>query len=131
MAMVLPLLLLLFGGIVDFGLMFQRYEVLTNAAREGARIAVLPGYTDETVIQGRVAEYITEGLGAAPAGGALTTTVERNVPIGTFQGVRVTVTLDSTFIILGPIMSLFSGGDWTTITLTAVSTMRCELGNCA
>ena len=26
--------------------MFQRFEVVTNAAREGARVAVLPDYTD-------------------------------------------------------------------------------------
>ena len=131
MAMVLPLLLILFGGIVDFGLLFQRYEVLTNAAREGARIAVLPGYTDATLIQDRVAAYIATGLGAAPPSGDLTTTVVRNVAVGDFQAVRVTVTLKSTFVILGPIMGLFSGGDWTVITLTAQSTMRCELGDCA
>ena len=34
-ALVLPLLLLLVLGIVDFGFMFQRLEVVTNAAREG------------------------------------------------------------------------------------------------
>ncbi len=44
--MVLPLLLLVMFGIVDFGFLFQRYVVLTNAAMEGARVAVLPGYTD-------------------------------------------------------------------------------------
>ena len=43
-ALVLPLLMLVFAGIVDFGFLFQRYEVITNAAREGARLAVLPGY---------------------------------------------------------------------------------------
>ena len=45
MAIVLPLLLLLFMGMVDFGFMFQRFVVLTNAAAEGARVASLPGYT--------------------------------------------------------------------------------------
>ena len=43
-ALVLPILLLVFGGIVDFGLLLQRQQVITNAAREGARLAVLPGY---------------------------------------------------------------------------------------
>jgi Flp pilus assembly protein TadG len=41
-AFVLPLLLLVIVGIFDFGFLFQRYEVVTNAAREGARAAVLP-----------------------------------------------------------------------------------------
>ena len=45
MAVVTPLLLLLVFGIVDFGFMFQRYVVLTNAAVEGARVASMPGYT--------------------------------------------------------------------------------------
>ena len=34
-ALVLPLLLLVVLGIMDFGLLFQRYEAVTNAAREG------------------------------------------------------------------------------------------------
>ena len=42
-ALVLPIMLLVFGGIVDFGLLLQRQQVVTNAAREGARLAVLPG----------------------------------------------------------------------------------------
>ena len=36
-ALIFPLLLLVLLGIVDFGFLFQRYEVLTNATREGAR----------------------------------------------------------------------------------------------
>lgn len=41
MAIVLPLLILLLGGIVDFGRAFMREVILTNAAREGARVAQL------------------------------------------------------------------------------------------
>src|SRR5688572_16886512 len=52
-ALVLPLMLLLLLGTVDFGLLFQRYHVVTNAAREGARVAVLPGYASADV-QARV-----------------------------------------------------------------------------
>ena len=59
-ALVLPLLLLVLLGIIDFGFLFQRYEVVTNAAREGARVAVLPGYGDADV-QPRVDQYLTAG----------------------------------------------------------------------
>ena len=38
LALTLPLLLLVVFGIIDFGFMFQRYESVTNAAREGARL---------------------------------------------------------------------------------------------
>ena len=62
-ALVLPLLLLVVLGIAEFGFMFQRYEVVTNAAREGARLAVLPGYTDADV-QARVAAYLSTRAGA-------------------------------------------------------------------
>ena len=57
-ALVFPLLLMVVLAIADFGFLFQRYEVLTNAAREGARVAVLPGYTTAD-IQVRVTSYRT------------------------------------------------------------------------
>ena len=57
-AFVAPLLLVVVFGIANFGLMFQRYEVLTNAAREGARVAALPGYGSADV-QARVDQYLT------------------------------------------------------------------------
>ena len=56
-ALVFPLLLLVILGIVDFGFLFQRMEVVTNAAREGARVGVLPGYLQADV-QARVTQYI-------------------------------------------------------------------------
>ena len=45
-ALVFPLLLMVVLGIVDFGFLFQRMEVVTNAAREGARIACVPRVRD-------------------------------------------------------------------------------------
>jgi Flp pilus assembly protein TadG len=44
MALVIPILLVLFVGVVDFGLILREYQVLQNAAREGARLSVLPEY---------------------------------------------------------------------------------------
>ena len=63
-ALVLPLLLFVVLGIAEFGFIFQRYEVVTNAAREGARMAVLPGYDSagaEDAIRTRVRAYIQAG----------------------------------------------------------------------
>ncbi|PYR71259.1 MAG: hypothetical protein DMF88_00460 [Acidobacteria bacterium] len=48
MALTLPLMLLVSAGIFEFGRAYQTWQVLTNAAREGARIAVLPGTTAPT-----------------------------------------------------------------------------------
>jgi Flp pilus assembly protein TadG len=43
MALVLPVLLLLIGGIVDFGRAYFTQIMLTNAAREGARAGIVQG----------------------------------------------------------------------------------------
>ena len=68
LAIALPILLLVTAGIIDLGIVFQRYEVVTNAAREGARVGVLADFT-ETDIQNRVNAYLkASGLtAAAPA----------------------------------------------------------------
>ena len=41
-ALTLPILLLVAVGIFEFGRAYQTWQVMTNAAREGARVAVLP-----------------------------------------------------------------------------------------
>jgi len=131
-AIVTPLLLLLVFGIADFGLMFQRYEVLTNAAREGARVAALPGYCAGataptcTDVTNRVNQYLT-GSAVTPA----TTTYLTPAPVsvgGTCITLRgATVTYDYSFIGLGGIIKLFPGGSgYTTKTLTATALMRYE-----
>ncbi|RLB94544.1 MAG: hypothetical protein DRH76_09170, partial [Deltaproteobacteria bacterium] len=38
-AIVMPLLLLIVGGIIEFGLLYYNKQVITNASREGARAA--------------------------------------------------------------------------------------------
>lgn len=133
-ALVLPLLLLIFAGIVDFGFLFQRYEVLTNAVREGARIGVLPGY-DAGAVQARVLEYVEQGLGMSPAdvAAAVGTPVVQTVTItptsGTaFAATEVTASFTYTYVILGPIVNLATGGSWgTEIAITAQATMRREI----
>lgn len=46
-ALVLPILLLLVFGIIEFGRVFHSYLVVTQAAREGARVGVVGGTDDE------------------------------------------------------------------------------------
>ena len=48
-AFVLPIMLLVSVGIFEFGRAYQTWQVVTNAAREGARVAVLPDYSDDSV----------------------------------------------------------------------------------
>lgn len=49
-AIILPIVLLLVMGIIDFGLLFNNYILISNASREGARKAALGG-TDSEVVQ--------------------------------------------------------------------------------
>jgi len=126
-ALVLPLLLLVVLAIAEFGFIFQRYEVVTNAAREGARIAVLPGYTTADV-QDRVNNYLDAGR--VPAAGRTPAAVA-NVPLllpgGTTVPTRqVTVTYTYTYTFMKGIAALF-GSSYTTQQLTAVSQMRVEV----
>ena len=58
MALVLPILLLLLGGIVDYGRFFFVQIQLTNASREGARAAVVLG---DPVVRATVAGSSTPG----------------------------------------------------------------------
>jgi Flp pilus assembly protein TadG len=131
-ALILPLILILLMGIFDFGLAFQRYEVITNAAREGARLGSLQAAYSDDDIKVRVNAYCTSsGLpGGCPVGSA--TTVNRNVPIdvggGVNQsGIQVVVRYNHSFSFLGPILSLI-GGSMGSVNLTAASTMRNESG---
>lgn len=48
-AVVLPLLLLLLFGIIEFGWLFMVRQTLVNAAREGCRVAVLKTSTNADV----------------------------------------------------------------------------------
>lgn len=122
-AIVLPLLLLVFVAIVDFGLLFQRYVVLTNAAVEGARVAVLPLYTKADA-EDRVREYALNG--GIP--NTVTPTVtDINLPGvggGTWPGIEVEVTNVYTYSYIGPILAIFGGSFAGDVTLTARSTMR-------
>ena len=128
LALVLPILLLVFAGIVDFGLIFQRFLTISNAAREGARIAVLPGYTQGDV-QNRVTQYVREGTGdntATPTVVLTPTNIDPPGPTPAFPAVRVTVTLSHNYLLLGPVSGLLGGGSFSSITLSVQSTMRIE-----
>ncbi len=129
LALVLPILLLAFAGIVDFALLMQRYLVISNAAREGARIAVLPGYT-QTDVQNRVTAYVRQGTGdstLSPVASLVTVTITPTAPTPPFPAAQVTVSLTHSYLVIGPVSALFgSGGSWTTITLVTRSTMRIE-----
>ena len=124
-ALVLPLLLLVVLGIMDFGLLFQRYEAVTNAAREGARIAVLDGY-DTPDVEFRVGQYLNDaGLTGTPTVVVFPQT--RNLDGGTCMSVMgTTVFYPNQYLFLGGIMNYFGGGSFGSKMISATARMRFE-----
>src|SRR5438046_10643873 len=86
-ALTLPLLLLVSVSIFEFGRAYQTWQILTNAAREGARVACLPDYTD-TQVTTTVRSYLSSGR--LPGANSATINVVRNVPFGATTASRVT-----------------------------------------
>lgn len=128
MVVVLPLLLMVLFGIIDFGFLFQRYVVLTNAAMEGARVGILPGY-DTGDAETRAETYAETG--GIPAGTAVAAALPITLPEpggGTWPGVQVTVTHSYNYQYIGPIVSIF-GGSFSSVNLTARAIMRRQLGS--
>ena len=128
-AMTLPLVLLITVGIVEFGRAYQTWQVLTNAAREGARVAVLPG-TDDTAVQDRVEDYLEAGQVSYPDSATVVITRNNVISIGTGTATasRVQVDYPFQFIVLQPVAQLVSSGTTVgaPITMSATAMMRNE-----
>jgi Flp pilus assembly protein TadG len=110
-AITIPMLLLISVGIFEFGRAWQTWQVLTNAAREGARLAVLPDPTPG-VAETRAREYMAAGQ--LPGAGTAVVNVNQSASI-TVNGAAVSaseVTIDYpfTFIVLQPVARLISPG---------------------
>jgi Flp pilus assembly protein TadG len=132
MAIVLPLLLLIVGGIIDFGRFFYTQNIVVNAAREGARSRAL-GYTT-AASDTRISQSLTGVQGGANSnsywlvqGSTNTLTASGNCPTspGPLDRQRVTVTVSGfTYIVLGPASRLF-GGALTPPIPSGTAEMRC------
>src|SRR5215831_837871 len=68
-AVVIPILLFLFVGVVDYGLILREHQILQNAAREGARLSVLPAYcianaqaSDQTAVRDAIRQRVVDYL---------------------------------------------------------------------
>ena len=125
-AITVPIILLISVGIFEFGRAYQTQQVLTNAAREGARLAVIEGKTDAEV-RTRVQDYLT--------GGGLKTLTDANILVT--RDVAMTGTTASSvevrypfeFMVLNPVVRLIAPTDTKTgapITMSATTLMRNE-----
>src|SRR3954454_13146477 len=105
-------LAVLSGAIVDSAFLLSRSEAVHGAARDGARIAALPGYgcvSGQVEIRARqflmAGLHMTAGqlLGVVPAGNITVTCGTLPAPLTTIHTVRVDVTYQHTFLLLGPV----------------------------
>ena len=127
-AITVPIILLISVGIFEFDRAYQTWQVLTNAAREGARIAVISGTTDDAV-RARVNSYLT--------GGGLTSLADDKIVVkraealtGTDTASLIEVNYPFSFMVLNPVVRLVSPGATTgsgPITMTSSALMRNEL----
>ena len=109
-AITLPIILLVCVSIFEFGRAYQTWQVLTNAAREGARVAILGETTDSTVTE-VVRSYMESGQ--LPQFATATVNVERTVAFGANTASRVTVTYPFDFIVLNPVVRLINASSTT------------------
>jgi Flp pilus assembly protein TadG len=123
-AFTIPIILLISVSIFEFGRAYQTWQVLTNAAREGARIAILTDKTDADV-QAAVKGYMTSG--GLPIGSAVVN-VDRNVAMGSNTASRITVNYPFQFIVLNPVVRLVTPTSTTgaPLTMQSVALMRNE-----
>lgn len=123
-ALSLPILLVLLIGLVEMARAWNVRQVMTNSAREGARLAVVATAVDEDDVIARVESYLAD----ADLDPALwTVTVVGMSPIsGTAS--TVSVTYDYSFVVLGPVVDLLGASTTIpgTITMTTTATMRNE-----
>ena len=108
-AITIPMLLLVSVGIFEFGRAYQTWQILTNAAREGARIAVLPDPTPGTA-QTRVLQYMQAGQ--LSAAGSATITVNRSATLDvngrSVSASEVSIDYPFSFIVLQPVARLIA-----------------------
>jgi hypothetical protein len=117
-ALLLPLLLLLLFGIIDFGRALNAQITLTQAAREGARLEALGE-----------ANVVTRTQTAATGLSPVTVTIVDSCPAdaGPSTDAIVETSYNFSFITpVGAIAGMFGGSISSSMTLTAQSEMPCE-----
>lgn len=113
-ALVLPLLLILIFGIIDFGRMLNAKITLTEAAREGSRAAALLG-----------ADAGADRARTAAAGFAINDPDVAECPSSAGPDDNATVTVTYDFQFITPISLLFGANGDGTVKLSATGVMPC------
>jgi Flp pilus assembly protein TadG len=125
-AVLVPILLLLFLGIVDVGQYVNVYQTVSNASREGARVAARQSTANVSDVTTAVSDYLTGTNANLPssavsvsvtnAGSAVTGTNLAAIAAGSPISVQVDVAFDSVRWLNG--FTFLNGRTATTTTIT-------------
>ncbi|TEB16845.1 TadE-like protein [Pelotomaculum sp. FP] len=115
LALVLPILLMLVMGTVEFGRIFHSYLLITNATREGARAGIVG--LDDTAIKTKVKE-VSVSLGLTDSQISIEPGQSSRV-----RGVPLTVRVNYSIGLITPIVDAVVPNPFP---LTASTTMRIE-----
>jgi Flp pilus assembly protein TadG len=125
--LVLPILLVIIFGIIEFANAWRTSQIITNTAREVARQAILPSSTQQAAHDTAVSRLNGSGLNASKA------TITLNLCSGsgcTGKPDQVTIGYPYSFQFFGPVMNLMCGSGCSskfgTINLSSTAVMRNE-----
>ena len=120
-ALVVPFLLLFLVGIVEFGRAWNLHQVLTDAAREGARKAVVH---DPTITLDSVNNTVKSAIATAGANPTFATITVTGLDDATGDPATVEIAMPYQFIFFGALKQWTTGES--TVTLRTRFTMRNE-----
>ena len=128
LAFVLPVLMLLVFGIIDFGMGLHSWIVLTNSSREGARLAVVHAASDGSIhcsplpAAGSIERKVCDtAANLKPSN--VTITVTNADPGVTMSGQPVTVKVDYQYDLITPFAYLMQ---LSSLSLSSTVQMRLE-----
>jgi Flp pilus assembly protein TadG len=128
-AITIPILLVLMVGIFEVGRAYEHWQVLTNAAREGARMSVTPG-SSQSNTTALIRQYMANGQLTKSATAAVVVNQSASIDVnGTpVSASAVTVDYPFEFIMLQPVVRLVAPGATVggPITMRATAIMRNE-----
>ncbi|MEO8541672.1 MAG: TadE/TadG family type IV pilus assembly protein [bacterium] len=124
--MILPIFLLLLFAMVDFGRGFYTWLIVTNAAREGARIAAVQ--SNDATINTRIYDsFCTSYPGNCSLNPTKLTITKTNVLGARGSAVKIDLSYNFQFVTpIGGILNIVSGGSLATPVIKAHSSMRLE-----
>ena len=129
-ALVLPVLMMIIFGIIEFGFIMYDKAIVTNASREGARRGIvysvnaagIPVAVPTSDITDIVKSYCASNLVSLGSGTAAPSTTITGSCAAPGNSLTVTVTYPYSFLVLPNFVSGLTGN----ITLNGVTLMRCE-----